>query len=401
MEVRGKYNNAIIYTDNVEQEAVGQVIELLNQPAFEGVKVRIMPDTHAGAGCVIGFTANASDKVVPNLIGVDIGCGMYVVNLGKVELNLPELDMYIRQNIPHGFKNNNKIKARIPEGLKKDIIDIADKMDKDFGTFLKAVGSLGGGNHFIEVNVDSDGNKYLVIHSGSRNFGKCIADYHQHIAIKYCQEKSRWNQDETIIEKLKSEDRYSEIESYLEEMKKNNIYRVPKQLSFLEGELRENYLYDLEVAKQYAELSRESMAERIVKFLGVEPVGSFHTVHNYIDSKGMIRKGAIDADEGLIVLIPLNMRDGSILARGKGNVEWNCSAPHGAGRLMSRSKAKAILNIDEFKDSMSEVYTTSVGQATLDEAPMAYKPAEEILEYIQDTVDIIDIIKPLYNFKAS
>lgn len=400
IELNGKYSDAKIYTDNIEQEALGQIIELINTPAFENTNVRIMPDTHAGKGCVIGFTAIMKDKVVPNLIGVDIGCGMLTVKLGDSELSLTDIDYYIHHNIPHGCKNNNKIVANV-SGIEKDVISIAKKMNKDYGNFLKGVGSLGGGNHFIEIGVDNQNNKYLVIHSGSRNFGKCVAEYHQRIAEKYCFDKVKSiHQDK--IEELKRENKISEISEYIEKIKDyNKKYSLPKHLCFLEGELKNNYIYDLRVAQKYASISRHNMANRIVKSLGLTEIERFETIHNYMDDSGIVRKGAISAKEDELVLIPLNMRDGSIIGRGKGNPEWNYSAPHGAGRLMSRSKAKSVLKMEDFEKEMSNVYSTSVKESTLDEAPMAYKPSEEIVMLVQDTIEVIDIIKPIYNFKSN
>ena len=400
ISLEGKYSNAIIYTDNIEKEALGQVIELINTPAFVDANVRIMPDTHAGKGCVIGFTALMKDKVVPNLIGVDIGCGMLTVKLDKSELNLSDIDDYIRHNIPHGFKNNNKVVANV-SSIEDDVKKIGKKLGRDFGEFLKGVGSLGGGNHFIEINVDSENNKYLVIHSGSRNFGKCVAEYHQRVAEKYCADKVKDFHKEKI-ESFKQEGKFEELQNYIEETKQyNEKYRTPKHLCFLEGALKDEYIYDLKVAQKYASISRHNMANRIVKSLGLNEVERFETIHNYIDENGIIRKGAISAEAEELVLIPLNMRDGSILAMGKGNKDWNYSAPHGAGRLMSRSKAKDILKLEDFEKEMANVYSTSVKQSTLDEAPMAYKPAEEIIMLVQDTVEILDIIKPIYNFKSN
>ena len=400
IELNGKYSNAVVYTDNIEQEALGQVIELINTPAFVDANVAIMPDCHAGKGCVIGFTAVMKDKIVPNLIGVDIGCGMLTVKLDKSELNLCSIDNYIRQNIPHGFKNNNRVLANVSD-IEDDVKRIGKVLGKDFGELLKGVGSLGGGNHFLELNVDSEGNKYLVIHSGSRNFGKCVAEYHQRIAEKYCSDKVKdFHKDK--IDSFRQEGKFSELQDYIEQTKSyNEKYRTPKHLCFLEGELKNNYIYDLKVAQKYASLSRRSMADRIVKAMGLNEVSRFETIHNYIDDADIIRKGAISAQYGEIVLIPLNMRDGSILARGKGNAAWNYSAPHGAGRLMSRTKAKDVLKLEDFEKEMTHVYSTSVKQSTLDEAPMAYKSSEEIIMLIQDTVDVIDVIKPIYNFKSS
>ena len=405
-ELQGKYSTAKIFTDNMEETAQAQTIELLNQPSFKDAKVRIMPDTHAGKGCVIGFTADLGDKVIPNLVGVDIGCGMLVVKLGKVEIDFAKLDEYIRKNIPFGQNINQNPKVDYKDEIEK-LICFRD-IPKSSKEFNRAIGSLGGGNHFIEVNIDENENKYLVIHSGSRNLGHQVATYYQKRAYDY---HNGMNDEyvkaqEKLIKEYKEKGKREEIQAALKELKKSfqRESSIPKDLCYLEGKLRADYLHDMRIAQEYASLNREVMGKRIVNEclgLNFNQLEHFQTIHNYIDLEtNIIRKGAISAKQGEVVIIPINMRDGSIIAIGKGNEDWNNSAPHGAGRLMSRSRAKELLSLDEFKDTMGNVWSTSVKETTLDEAPMAYKPMEEILNNIGETVDVISIIKPLYNFKA-
>lgn len=378
LEVKGKYNTAKVFTDNIETEAIEQLKELCNQPFVEGCKVRIMPDTHKGASCVIGFTADLGDKVIPNIVGVDIGCGMLTVNLGRV-VRFPEL-----QNLKcyRSLKNTKRIE--------------------------RSIGTLGGGNHFIEINECADGIKYLVIHSGSRNLGTQVASIYQNLAIDLCSGKGDYFvKREKIISEYKADGRRKEIQKALkdlEELYNELMPSYPKELCFLSGDYRKDYLHDMNICQEYAVLNRNTMADIILKKLfgkGFDEFKAFSTTHNYINFKdNIIRKGSISAYEGEKVLIPLNMRDGSIIAIGKGNPDWNYSAPHGAGRIMSRTKAKEKVNLEEFKASMEGIFTTSVTEATIDEAPMVYKPKEEILQNISETVDIIEIIKPIYNFKA-
>ncbi|MFC1697401.1 RtcB family protein [Nanoarchaeota archaeon] len=389
--VEGKFATAIIYAKTLEETARKQIELLCDQEIFQGSNPRVMPDSHAGKGCVIGFTAILNDIVVPYLIGFDIGCGMRTSKLGKIDIDYESLDNFIRQNIPCGFKRNKIIDEAVTPEFYDEIMVICHKLQAFYGMKLKhttkqkqinnlnrlidslepqeqakAIGSLGGGNHFIEVNEDSENNKYLVVHSGSRNFGLQVCNYHQQIAKFNCEGKN-----------------------------------VQKDLEYLTGEDKEFYLMDMQIAQRFAELNREVITGRILSHLGMEDKDSFDTVHNYIDfENNIMRKGAISAYEGEKVLIPLNMRDGSIIAVGKGNEEWNYSAPHGAGRIMGRKQAERVLDFDEYKETMKDVWTSSVCKDTIDEAPMAYKPADEIIEAIQDTVDIVDIIKPLYNFKA-
>ena len=397
-----------IFTDNIEQEAVEQIGLLLNQKPFENCKVRIMPDVHAGKGCVIGFTADLGDKVIPNIVGVDIGCGMLCVELGKIELDLEKLDKIINDYIPAG-RNIREHKLFNFEPI-NELYCLREL--KETKKFNRAIGTLGGGNHFIEIDVDDEGNKYLVIHTGSRNLGKQVADYYQKLAIELCSGKEEmYQRKEEIIKTYKEQGRKSDIQKALKEIEKqyrDNKPDLPNDLCYLEGKYREMYLHDMKICQRYAELNRWHIAEQILNnyfedclSMVFEIEKTFETVHNYISFEdNIVRKGAISAKEGERVLIPINMRDGSVIAVGKGNEDWNKSAPHGAGRIMSRHKAKETFKLDEFKKSMEGIYTTSVVEETIDEAPFVYKPMQEIIDNIKDTVEIQKIIRPIYNFKA-
>ena len=394
IELNGKYNKAKVFTNNIEETALSQIIELCNQEFTKDSKIRIMPDCHAGAGCTIGTTMTIKDKVVPNLVGVDIGCGMLIVKLKDKEIDFQKLDEVIRKYVPSGqsvrqsyHKNNSEINLQELRCKSKLNIDRA----------MKSLGSAGGGNHFIECNIDSSGNLYLVIHSGSRYLGKQVAEYYQDLAFKTLSENVL--DKNKLIEKLKSEGKSNQIQKELTKIKPLKINR---QLAYLEGDNFNDYLHDIGIVQKYANINRETMAEEIVKHMGLIVDSSFTTIHNYIDLDNMIlRKGAISSQKGEVVLIPMNMRDGSLLCIGKGNGDWNYSAPHGAGRILSRSKAKEKITLDEFKDSMNGIWTSSVCESTIDESPMTYKPMQEIIDNIGDTVEIIDILKPLYNFKSS
>ena len=407
-----------IFTDNIEQEAIDQINTLLEQPAFADCKVRIMPDVHAGAGCVIGFTADIGDKVIPNIVGVDIGCGMFTVELGRIDtgingktdssivnyvtdIDYEKLDNVIRTCIPSGRNVHEEINYIFPE-LKN--LRCYNKL-KNIDWLERSMGTLGGGNHFIEIDEGSEGRKYLVIHTGSRNLGKQVADYYQNLAVELMigRDKLAYERDRLIAE-YKDQGRSSEIQDAIKELR--NTWRkktndIPKELCYLTDKYRDDYIYDMKICQRFAKQNRLMIALKIMLSMGWYSIDLFETVHNYIDESNMIRKGAISAKKGEKVLIPINMRDGSLLCVGKGNEDWNCSAPHGAGRIMSRNKARESISMESFRESMTGIYTTSVCESTIDESPMAYKPMDEIISNIKDTVDILDVLKPVYNFKAS
>lgn len=357
IELRGKYNNAIVYTDNIEQEAVSQIITLLNQPFAEQNQTRFMPDVHAGKGCTIGFTMKMDKIVCPNLVGVDIGCGVLVAKLGNISIDFEKLDKVIRERIPYGFNVHDYQRPFNLEGLM--MYDSLGNKDR----ILKSLGTLGSGNHYIEINVDEHDDKYLVIHSGSRNLGVQVCEHYQKIAREKCTDAA-------------------------------------KGLEYLTGQDYEDYIHDMMITQRYAGANRQRMAGEITKNMGWDFLEVFQTVHNYIDEEGYVRKGAVSARLGEKLIIPLNMRDGSLICVGKGNPDWNYSAPHGAGRILSRGQAKRELDLETFQNEMKDVYSTCVDKARLDESPMAYKDYKEIISNIGDTVDIISHIKPLYNFKG-
>lgn len=393
IELKGKYNTAKVFTNNVEQRAISQIIDLCNQEFSKGSKIRIMPDTHAGAGCTIGTTMTITDKIVPNLVGVDIGCGMYCVKLKEKEIDFELLDKVIRNYIPSG-QNIRESKHNKSKDIQIEKLKCFNHINYDRA--IKSIGTLGGGNHFIEIDRDNNDNLYLVIHSGSRYLGKQVAEYYQELGYKKLTDNRMTK--EQLINKLKNEGREKEIQK---ELKKLPNIKINKQLAYVEGVNLVDYLHDMKITQEYAKINRVVIAEEILKNTGLTIDESFTTIHNYIDIENKIlRKGAISADLGEKVIIPINMRDGSIIAIGKGNEDWNKSAPHGAGRLMSRSKAKEFVTLEEFKDSMNGIWTTSVNEHTIDESPMVYKSLDEIIDNVKDAVEIIDIIKPLYNFKA-
>lgn len=390
-----------IFTNNIEQSAKEQIDLLLEQEAFKNCKIRIMPDVHAGAGCVIGFTGNLGDKVIPNIVGVDIGCGMLCVELGNIDIDLEKLDRIIRQYIPSGM---NVHEQKVKDYDFTELYCYKELKNKD-GWLEKSLGSLGGGNHFIEVDKDDDNNKYLVIHTGSRNLGKQVAEIYQNKAVEYCSYKKEMNDEKNkLIQEYKEQGRQQEIQKALIEIsnKYSGKTKLPKDLCYLEGKNREDYLHDMKLCQEFAELNRSYIAYKICKELDILCDNYFHTIHNYINFEdNIVRKGSISARKGERVIIPMNMRDGCIIGIGKGNEDWNYSAPHGAGRTMSRNIARNILNMEDYKKSMNGIYTTSVNEETIDEAPMVYKPMEEIMEHIKDTIEVEKIIKPIYNFKAS
>lgn len=395
-DLNGKYASARIFTDNIENEAISQIYELCNQEFVDGCKVRIMPDVHAGKGCTIGTTMEIKDKVVPNLVGVDISCGILCIKLKEKEIDFQKLDGIIRKYVPSGMNVREKAidSSEIRKiGLQK--LKCINNINMDRAE--KSLGSLGNGNHFCEIDVDEEKNLYLVIHSGSRYLGKQVAEYYQKIATNDLTNNTK--EKIALIEKLKNEGREKEIEYALKVFDKP---KIPSYLAYLEGIHLKNYLYDVGIIQKYAHINRKTIANEIITRMGLTIEEEFTTCHNYIDLDNMIlRKGAISAQKGEKLIIPINMKDGAIIGIGKGNPDWNYSAPHGAGRIMSRSKAKELVTLEEFEKSMSGVWTTSVCQSTIDESPMAYKPIEEIVENIKDTVTIERIIKPAYNFKAN
>ena len=399
-EIKGKVATAVCYAKVVEDEAVEQIRNMCDYALTEGSRVRIMPDVHAGKGCTIGTTMTVVDKACPNIVGVDIGCGMYTVKLAEKEMNFQAIDEACHY-IPSGM---NTWEGRFEQfdltGLK------CYRALRNTKRLERSLGTLGGGNHFIEVDRAEDGTCYLVIHSGSRNLGKQVAEIYQQMAIDLHMGKDEYfRKREEIIRTYKQEGRRTEIQKALKQLEhdfKTQELDAPKDICWLWGSYLEDYLHDVEICQRFARRSREKMAEIILERTGMHAVEAFHTIHNYIDTEEMIlRKGAIAAHAGEKVLIPINMRDGSVLAVGKGNPEWNYSAPHGAGRIMSRTRARETLDMTAYEESMKGIYTTSVNRETLDEAPMAYKSLDDIIDVIRDSVDIIDVMKPIFNFKAS
>lgn len=399
-EITGKYNTAYCYATNIEQSAIDQIKTICDQKFSEGSNIAIMPDAHTGKGCTIGTTMTITDKIVPNLVGVDIGCGLFVSELGRINIDLEKLDEACHY-VPSGHD--------VWDGRKEkfDLTDLRCYRNlKDTKRLGRSLGSLGGGNHFIEVDVDDEGNKYLVIHSGSRNLGTQVANYYQKLAIDLAHGKGTLIEAKNkLIREYKAQGRKSEIQEAIKQLHrefKSSPSNIPAELCYLYGEYMDDYLHDVKICQSFAKRNRELMSEVILDRIGIKANTTWYTIHNYIDVDEMIlRKGSISAREGERIIIPLNMRDGSIIAYGKGIKEWNYSAPHGAGRVMSRTKAFDTLSMDEFKKSMEGIYTTSVNEKTLDEAPMAYKSKEDIIGPISDSVNIEKIIKPIYNFKAS
>jgi len=396
-EIVGQNNSAKVFTDNIDELSTIQIQKLCDQDFVKNSKIRIMPDVHAGAGCTIGTTMTIIDKIVPNLVGVDIGCGMETILLGEKSLDLEKFDRFIYDNIPSGMGVRKK-----PH---KYSLDVEFEEINCWGQVnqyraIKSIGTLGGGNHFIEIDKDDEGNLYLVIHSGSRHLGKEVAEYYQEQAYKELNHNSKKYLDKIIMD-LKAQNRQSEIESTLKEVKSQVITDIPKMLAYVEGDLFNQYINDMKIVQKYAVLNRKAMADELIQGLGLTVKEEFTTIHNYIDTDSMIlRKGAVSAKSGEKLLIPINMRDGSLICIGKGNEDWNCSAPHGAGRLYSRTQAKKNFTVKEFQKSMDGIYTTSINEDTLDECPMAYKTMDDIVNNISPTADIVKIIKPIYNFKA-
>ncbi len=399
-EIQGKINTAICYAKVVEDGAIEQIRRMCDYELTKNSRVRIMPDVHAGKGCTIGTTMTVVDKACPNIVGVDIGCGMYTVRLAEKELDFERIDEAAHY-IPSGMNTWEGRAERFDLTVLRCFRSLRDTKRLE-----RSLGTLGGGNHFIEIDKASDGTYYLVIHSGSRNLGKQVAEIYQQLAIDlHSGKEDYFKRRDELIRTYKAEGRRGEIQQALKELEKDYKTRkpdAPEDLCWLYGTFLEDYLHDVEVCQQFAKRSREKMAEILLERTGMTGVDSFHTIHNYIDTGEMIlRKGAIAAHAGEKVLIPINMRDGSVVAVGKGNPEWNYSAPHGAGRIMSRSKAKELIDLETYKASMEGIYTTSVNEQTIDEAPMAYKSLGDIIDVIRESVDVVDIMKPVYNFKAA
>lgn len=387
IELKGKYENAIIYNDFAEEGAISQIISLLNQPMAKDAHVRVMPDVHAGAGCVIGYTAKLTDKVVPNLIGVDIGCGVLAVRLSK-KFDLDDIEKFTKENIPTGSRVRGEDARKFDKDFHERVLKVCRETGQDFHRVMKSLGTLGGGNHFIEIDEDNEGKFWLLAHTGSRNFGKKIAEFHQDVAksINY-----RKNDIDTLKQKYTGEELRLAIEA---------LPKTTSGLEWLEGDNFSKYLEHMMVAQEYASINRNIIIEDISAKYGYDNI--VESVHNYIDLKnGIIRKGAISAQKGEKVIIPLSMKDGAIIGTGKGNEEWNFSAPHGAGRKMSRSEAKKTLSMEEFEEQMKGIKSSCIGLSTLDESPMAYKDPIEIIRHLEPSVEIVRTLKPIWNFKAT
>ena len=400
IEINGQFNTAICYTDTLEDTAYAQIQTVCNEEAFKESKIRIMPDVHAGKGCTIGTTMTIIDKVVPNMVGVDIGCGMYTVALGNVDIDLEKFD-----EAAHFIPCGRNVWEGRQERFDLSVLKCYRNL-KDTKRLERSLGTLGGGNHFIEIDLDENGNKYIVIHSGSRNLGTQVAEFYQKIAVDLnLGKEDYYKQREEIIRTYKEQGRRSEIQATLKALEKEfeaKAPSMPRELCFLYGTFMEDYLHDINICQQFAKRNREKMAEVLLERTGLVALESFQTIHNYIDVDEMIlRKGSVSAKNGEKLLIPINMRDGSLICVGKGNPEWNYSAPHGAGRIMSRSAAFERLTMEEYQKEMAGIYTTCVNTSTLDESPMAYKNMDEIVANIEPTAEIIAHIKPIYNFKAA
>ena len=389
-ELNGKYNTCKVFTDDVDNETISQLTLLLNQPFTTGSKIRIMPDTHAGKGCVVGTTMTIDNQICPNLVGVDIGCGMLAVQIEETEIDFPKLDDVIHQYVPSGFNVRDRIVAS------SNAAQIIAPINVSLA--LHSLGTLGGGNHFIECDRDGNGNVWLVVHTGSRHLGLEVCKYYQDLAWKKLQKRS--DIIAGTIAKLKSEGRQDEIEGAIKSIKSSKVV-IPRDLAYVQGSDFDNYIHDMRITQEHAKINRETIVEIICSYMGWHVKDQIHSIHNYIDTENMIlRKGSVSAQSGERIIIPMNMRDGSLICVGKGNPDWNFSAPHGAGRLMSRSRAKENISLEEYQDSMNGIYSTCVGYSTIDESPMAYKPMSEIVNSVGDTVNVVDIIKPIYNFKA-
>lgn len=400
IEIQGRFNTAICYTDTLEDTAYAQIQSVCNEEAFKDSKIRIMPDVHAGKGCTIGTTMTIIDKVVPNMVGVDIGCGMYTVSLGKVDIDFEKFD-----EAAHFIPCGRNVWEGRQERFDLTVLKCYRNL-KDTKRLERSLGTLGGGNHFIEIDEDEDGNKYIVIHSGSRNLGTQVAQFYQKIAVDLNLGKEEYyKQRDEIIRTYKEQGRRSEIQTTLKALEMEfeaKAPSMPRELCYLYGTFMEDYLHDINICQQFAKRNREKMAEVLLERTGLVGLESFQTIHNYIDvDEKILRKGSVSAKHGEKLLIPINMRDGSLICIGKGSLEWNYSAPHGAGRIMSRSAAFERLTMEEYEKQMAGIYTTCVNTSTLDESPMAYKNMDEIVANIEPTAEIIAHIKPIYNFKAA
>lgn len=397
--IEGKYNIAKVYTEVVEETALEQIRTLCNQEYVKDLKIRIMPDVHAGAGCTIGTTMTLKDCVVPNLVGVDIGCGMETIQIKNSHIELQKLDKLIYEKIPSGFNIRSSV-HKYNDEIDLNMLRCKNEGRINLDRAVKSLGTLGGGNHFIEADKDEEGNIFIVIHSGSRHLGLEVANFYQELASKSLNGNTTDDINQLIIH-YKADGREKEIQTAIDELKAQVRTEIPKPLAYLSGQLMEDYIHDMKIVQRFALLNRKAMMDEIIRGLKLKVEDEFTTIHNYIDTEAMIlRKGAVSAKKEEKLLIPINMRDGSLICIGKGNDDWNNSAPHGAGRLMSRIKAKNTFTVSEFKKQMKGIYTTSVNSDTLDECPMAYKDMEDIVKNIGDTAEIVKIIKPIYNFKA-
>ena len=396
--IQGLYNTAVCYTPELEELAANQIKAVCDQAEFAGCKIRIMPDVDAGKGCTIGTTMTIRDKIVPGMVGVDIGCGMETVELAEHEIDFAKLDALIRKEIPYGREVRDTLHALNAE---IDLTQLRCADQVNLNRAMRSIGTLGGGNHFIEVDRSEDGRLFLIVHSGSRHLGTEVAEYYQNEGRRALWGGANY-QIQEVIAQLKAEGRFKEIQKTISALRTEHELSIPKDLAYVEGKLFEDYIHDMKITQQFAMLNRKAMVDVIMTGMGFSAVEAFTTIHNYIDTDAMIlRKGSVSAMAGEKLLIPINMRDGSLICVGKGNQDWNCSAPHGAGRLMSRRAAFNVLSMEEFKREMEGIYTTCVLPDTLDESPMAYKSMDEIIDQIGPTAEIVERIRPVYNFKAA
>ena len=398
IEIQGLHNTALCYTPALEATAAEQIRSVCDQAAFAGCKIRIMPDVHAGKGCTIGTTMTIRDKIVPSMVGVDIGCGMETVRLAEKEIDFAALDALIRKEIPCG---ENIRREEHPLNNEINLYQLRCSPYVSIERAKRSIGTLGGGNHFIEVDRGENGDLYLVVHSGSRHLGTQVCQYYQDQGRLAMWGGARHQIDELIAE-YRSAGRWQEIQSAIDELRREHPISIPKDLAYVEGKLFDDYIHDMRITQHFAVLNRKAMTDVILRGMGLTKVEEFTTIHNYIDTEKMIlRKGSVSAEAGEKLLIPINMRDGSLICVGRGNEEWNCSAPHGAGRIMSRKQALAQLSMEEYAAEMEGIWSSCVVKNTLDESPMAYKPLDEIVSEIGPTAEIVERIRPVYNFKAA